>query len=530
MIRLPGLAWLLVLAVAVATSLVAPAPVARAADTVALTQGAVRGVTEGQVTSFRGIPYAAPPVGDLRWKPPAPPASWEGVRDAAVFGPSCIQAPYAGLSPTEQSEDCLTVNVWKPAGVPTGARLPVMVWIHGGAFSIGTSAVPEYDGTHLAERGVVLVSFNYRLGKLGYFAHPALTAENPDGDLGNFGLMDAIAALAWVQANITHFGGNPDDVTVFGESAGGMTVDYLMTSPRARGLFAKAISESGFPRSPLPSMRGGDPSSAESQGVAFAESQGISGEGPGAARALRDLPAEVVAGITEGADPDVLPVTMPMIDGKFLVENVDDAFAAGREAMVPFIIGGNSWEAALMGTTRSDPEGTLARLGPHRDEIAGAYPGDISTQAQNVTTDLVMTEPVRALARLHAAHGAPTYAYYFDYVPPSQRGRQIGTPHAGEIVYVFGNLADQPFLAGGREHPAATAEDRRMADAAVTYWTNFARTGAPGSAAGVEWPTVTPDDTFLQFGPQRIQAIAHFRQRQLDLLTDYPDALRIPPP
>ncbi len=526
--RMSRIAAALMAAAAVLGGVAGPVPVAHAADTVEIAQGSVRGATEGQATSFRGIPFAAPPVGDHRWRPPAPAPGWDGTLDATAFGPSCVQAPFSGQPPVEQSEDCLTLNVWRPVGVSPGAKLPVMVWIYGGGFSIGSSALPDYDGTHFAERGVMLVSFNYRVGNLGYFAHPALTAEDPDGDLGNFGLMDAIAALQWVKSNIAAFGGDPNNVTIFGESAGGVTVNYLMTSPRARGLFDKAISQSGFARMPLPPIRGGGPGSAEDRGVEFAAARGITGTGPQAARALRDLPATVVVNAPSGGDPDRLSPTMPMLDGTILIENTYDVFAAGREAMVPYILGGNSWEASLIESSRTDPEGTLARLSPLRDEITAVYEGDIGTQAQNVTTDMLITEPVREVGRLHSAHGAATYAYYFDYVPLS--ARQLGTPHAGEIVYVFDNLRDQEFSAGGRPHPPATEQDRRISDAAITYWSNFAKTGAPGAADGVWWPTITPDDTFLQFDPQGPRVVDYLRREQLDALVGLPEALRAPAP
>ncbi|MDY6999554.1 MAG: carboxylesterase family protein [Actinomycetota bacterium] len=521
------MARLLAAAAATAAVFAGTAPVAHAADTVQIAQGSVRGVTEGQVSSFRGIPFAAPPTGELRWRPPAPPASWDGTMEATEFGASCIQAPYSGQPPVAQSEDCLTANVWTPAGTAPGAKLPVMVWIYGGGFSIGSSALPDYDGTHFAERGVVLVSFNYRLGRLGFFAHPALTAEHPEGALGNYGLMDAVAALQWVQNNIAAFGGDPDNVTIFGESAGGMTVNYLMTSPRSRGLFDKAISQSGFSRLPLPPIRGGGPASPEAQGTTFAEMLGIPGAGPDAAAALRDLPAETV--ITAGQDDrDRLSPTTPMLDGTYLVESPYDAFAAGREAAVPFIVGGTSWEASLVESSRTDPEGTLARLGEQRDRITGVYPGDTVKQAQDITTDLLVTEPARDAARLHSAHGQPTYAYYFDHVPPALRDTRPGTPHAGEIVYVFDNLQDRPFRTGGQDHPPATEEDRRVADIAIGYWSNFAKTGAPGTVAGVEWPTLAPDDTFMRFGPRQAHAVEHFRRDQLDALVDLPPSLRVP--
>jgi para-nitrobenzyl esterase len=240
-----------------------------APDTVKVVQGALHGAVAGDVASFKGIPFAAPPVGDLRWRPPQPAKPWAGMREATEFGPQCMQMRQV-TPDVKESEDCLTLNVYTPANFKPGAKLPVMVFIHGGSFTSGSGSLFLYDGSHFAQRGVVLVTVNYRLGRLGFFAHPALTAEQPGAELANYGMMDNLAALKWVQANIAAFGGDPKNVTAFGESAGGILINDLMASPKAQGLFAKAISESGFGRIPgLPMTQ------AEKAGVTYSEGLGV---------------------------------------------------------------------------------------------------------------------------------------------------------------------------------------------------------------------------------------------------------------
>jgi para-nitrobenzyl esterase len=295
---------------------------------VTVAQGRAAGALEDGVLRVMGLPYAAPPVGDLRWKPPQPAKPWTGVREATAYGPMCMQMRQVPAG-TSQSEDCLTLNVWTPASFKPGQKLPVMVWIHGGSFTGGSGSSPIYDGTQFAQRGVVLVTVNYRLGRLGFFAHPALTAEQPNADLANYGMMDNLAALAWVQKNIAAFGGDPRNVTAFGESAGGILINDLMSTPRSRGLFAKAISESGFGRVPgLPMDQ------AEKVGVTYAEGLGVKGTGPDALKALRGLSAEALSK-PAGA-------VTPILDGKVLPEGPAKAFAAGHEMKVPYIAGGNS--------------------------------------------------------------------------------------------------------------------------------------------------------------------------------------------
>jgi len=419
------------------------ATAASAADTAKVAQGALQGATAGGVTSFKNIPFAAPPVGDLRWRPPQAPAAWSGVRDATVLGPQCMQMRQV-TPDVKESEDCLQLNVWTPANFKPGGKLPVMVFIHGGSFTGGSGTNALYDGTHFAERGVVLVTVNYRLGRLGFFAHPALTAEQPNAPLANYGMMDNLAALKWVQANVAAFGGDPKNVTAFGESAGGILINDLMASPQAKSLFAKAISESGFGRIPgLPMDQ------AEKVGVTYAGGLGVKGTGPEAMKALRALSAE---DLSKAAGQ-----ITPILDGKVLPEGPAAAFAAGRELKVPYIAGGNSWEASLLATLTP-----LDRAGALHDKLVSVYgaPSDLKLVNWDITTESSVIEPDRLLARLHVKNGQKAWVYYDSYIPAAQRATIHGLAHGGELMYVFGNLPDRepaPVAAG----TAAAGQCRR---------------------------------------------------------------------
>jgi para-nitrobenzyl esterase len=398
-----------------------------------------------------------------------------------------------------------------------------MVWIHGGSFTGGAGSIPFYDGTHFAERGVVLVTVNYRLGRLGFFAHPALTAETPNGPLGNYGIMDNIAALKWVKANIAAFGGDPGNVTAFGESAGGILVNFLMTAPEARGLFQKAISQSGFGRSAGVPIRGGAARTGEKVGLAYASSVGVAGDGPAAAKALRALSAEQLSVPAGGIGAPGQPG--PMVDGVVIPEPPPQAFAEGHEAKVPYIAGGNSWEASLFPQTARDPETTLARLGPARSQVMAAYGGDPAGVAQDLTTETTVIEPDRHLARLHTRNGQKAWTYYFSYVPASQRGEVRGTAHGGEIPYVFSNLRDEPIAFGGRTLPAATPEDRRIAEAATAYWVAFAKSSDPAAAGGAAWPAYTSaNDAALEIGADGVKLRPAFHKTTLDLVEQLAEA------
>jgi para-nitrobenzyl esterase len=473
-------------------------------DTVKVAQGTLHGAVAGSVASFKNIPFAAPPVGDLRWRPPQAPAAWTGVRDATQLGPQCMQMRNV-TGPINQSEDCLQLNVWTPANYKPGGKLPVMVWIHGGSFTGGSGTNALYDGTHFAERGVVLVTVNYRLGRLGFFYHPALAAEHPNEPQANYGMMDNLAALKWVQANIAAFGGDPKNVTAFGESAGGILINDLMASPKSTGLFAKAISESGFGRIPGLKMKG-DGATAETGALTFAKSVGVAGIGPDAAKALRALTAAQLS--TPGQ-------ITPILDGTIMPEGPAAAFAAGREQKVPYIAGGNSWEASLFPQNHD-----VDRTGALKDKILAAYGGEANPAAfQDFTTESFVIEPDRYLARLHVKNGQKAFLYYVSYIPASQRATTHGLSHGGELAYVFNNLSDKERTIAGHVFPAATPEDHKISDALTAYWVAFAKSSNPGSAGGPAWPAYSPaTDPVLEFGADGVQARPAFHKQSLDLV------------
>ena len=522
--------------VAAALSLAAPAAHAAGAapSEVRVESGAVRGAVADGVLSFKGIPFAAPPVGALRWRAPQPAPRWTGVRPATTYGHDCMQKPFpsdAAPLGTEPAEDCLVVNVWRPAAAKPG-KLPVMVWIYGGGFVNGGSSPEVYSGSQFAKHDVVLVSFNYRLGRFGFFAHPALTSSVPAGEpLGNYGYMDQLAALKWVQRNIAAFGGDPGNVTVFGESAGGGSVHMLLTSPMAKGLFHKAVVESGGGRGPLLPMRrvaedqAGVPS-AQSVGVAFAKANGIEGEGPQALAALRALPAEkVVDGLNMASMGGARGTYVggPILDGKVVVEAPDQAYRAGRGAKVPIMIGANSADIGFSFARSLDE--VFAPFGPQAAEARRAYDpdntGDLRAIGARVAMDRAMIEPARLTAKLFAAHGLPAYEFRFSYVAESMRKTWVtGAPHATEIPYVFDTVA-------AKYGKALTEQDAAVARAANLYWANFAKTGSPGGTGLPDWPRYDPGrDVILDFTPTGPQAVADPWKARLDLTEALGDQAR----
>ena len=439
---------------------------------VTIDTGTLEGLDTAGVTVFRGIPYAAPPVGELRWRPPQPAKHWSGVRDASKLGHNCVQhQPYSDIDPFAAgvSEDCLYLNVWTnslASRVPLPASrtplpasrlpLPVLVWIHGGGFWAGFGGEERHNGARLAQKGAVVVTLNYRLGPFGFLAHPALAAESPHHAAGNYGLLDQIAALQWVQRNIARFGGDPSRVTIFGESAGGMSVGSLIASPLAKGLFQRAILESGTGVGVGISPR----DTAQAIALQFAESLGVRGVGPDAAARLRAITHLKLLFTSLHVGPQGAPRFFPSVDGWVLPHPVDSALALGAANLVPVIAGSNRDEG---------------------DEWMGA--------------------PTRTFARLVSARGVPTYVYIFSRVGDDSVNRKRGAYHSAEITFVF-----------GRPHPilpsaGTTAYDSTVAEAMSDYWVAFATSGDPnGPPTAGKWPRWprydASTDALLEIGPQ----------------------------
>jgi para-nitrobenzyl esterase len=472
----------------------------RAAATPAIARidsGQIAGLDEGSAIAFRGLPYAAPPVGPLRWRPPQPVMPWRGVRSADRFGAICPQQYNAtdnGVGPLPMSEDCLTLNVYAPAE-HTRALRPVMFWIHGGAYLNGSGTAALYDGAELAKQGVVVVTINYRLGRLGFFAHPALSREHASEVHANFGLMDQIAALRWVRQNIRAFGGEPNNVTIFGESAGGGAVNLLMISPAARGLFHRAISQSGIGRGPefyvdRPGAKGQP--SAESLGVKFARSLGVTTEGTAA---LRRIPVDRI--LAAGDPPLPFPWTGdggPTVDGKLVPDAIDKVFERGGEAPVPYIVGSNALEFPPGTLSKPEPPGggdVLALLKQQKLTVIGAYDSPASLDV-NLLSDVLFTEPARLLARLHSQHGAPTYLYRFSVLSDAARKDFSAAPHATDRQYVFKTLGASSWPTGPM--------DANAADLISAYWVAFAMTGDPNGDGRTVWPRYQArEDQLLDF-------------------------------
>jgi len=478
----------------------------QASAVVRLDSGQLQGVEADGVISFKGIPFAAPPVGELRWRPPQPTPKWTGVRDAKEFGPSCMQGrgfgppPSAG-APAAQgpSEDCLYLNVWRPAD--TAARnLPVMVWIYGGGFVGGSSSSPMTSGVPFAKQGVVLVAMNYRVGRFGFFAFPALSSERPNENKGNYAYMDQIAALQWVKRNIAAFGGNPNNVTIFGFSAGGVSVHSMLASPQAHGLFHKAIVHSGGSRDSVLTARpmradGVDPNypvSAETIGINFAKSMGIEGTDQAALAKLRGLSAEEVL---RGAPPQqgvTAPSyeTTPILDGKLITETAETAYKARREPRVPLMLGSNSADTAGNRIKVRTKEEFFARYGQWSADAKAAYDPDgttdLATMISRANDDFGQAEPARFAANAFAGNGSPVYLYMFSYVPTAMREQlRAGSPHGGDVPFAFGTL-------GGGRGGTPTPEDLAVSRMAQSFWVNFAKTGDPNGSGLPTWPRHVP--------------------------------------
>jgi para-nitrobenzyl esterase len=449
------------------------------------------------VVAYKGIPYAKPPAGDLRWRPPVPATAWDGVRDAGEFGHACLQPPprpaslyYGSMAPA--SEDCLSLNVWTPAGA---RKLPVMVWIHGGALVGGSSSEPMYDGTRLAQQGIVVVTINYRLGLLGYFAHPALSAESPQHLSGNYGLLDQLEALRWVHDNIAQFGGDPAQVTIAGESAGGLSSIALMASPLAQGLFVRAIVQSGY----MPSYRAlhedanGLPS-AEAAGSALATAAGAS-----TAAALRaaDLVALFKAGLATGWQPE------PVIDGFVLKRQLAETFARGEQAKVPVLAGFNEGEIRslpfLMPKAPENQQEYAAdvrrRFGAKASEFLAIYPGtDPKADVMASIRDGLYGWAAQYLVRQQTAAGQPAFLYFFRHSTPEERARDLAAFHASELPYIFGQVGESAALGPNWPRPPLTRTESQLSEALNSYWASFVREGVPTATGMPSWPRFTAEE------------------------------------
>jgi para-nitrobenzyl esterase len=457
-------------------------------------EGLLQGKIENGLAVYKGIPFAAPPVGDLRWKAPQPAEKWEGVKQVTQFAPAPFQG---GNPPSGKSEDCLYLNVWTPAK-SSKEKLPVMVWIYGGGFSFGSTAEPVYNGEKLAKKGVILVSIAYRVGQLGFLAHPELSAESPNGVSGNYGLLDQIAGLQWIQKNISAFGGNPDQVTIFGESAGGISVSMLCASPLAKGLFHGAISQSGgsfgpprsttYPGENLKLLK-----MAENEGLAYAEKAGVS-----SIAELREIEADKLPGGWG------MGSAWPIIDGYVIPDDQYKLYEAGKYNDVPILIGYNSDEGASFSREKTPEEyiaGVKKRYGKFADALVEAYPvgeNSVPKTARDLARDAAFGWHTWSWARLQAQTGkSKVYYYYFDQHPDYPEDSTLfgyGSPHGQDVAYVFMNLDTL--------NPNITESDPELSEAIGTYWTNFAKYGNPNGEGVPEWPAFSDANPLVMYlGP-----------------------------
>jgi para-nitrobenzyl esterase len=476
-----------------------------------------REIAAGGAT-FKGIPYAAPPLGTLRWHAPVPAAAWKGVRDATTFGAACTQKIQTWNSQEAQGnqEDCLYLNIWTPEWPPKSPK-PVMVWLHGGGNTAGAASVDYFDGTSLSQRGIIIVTINYRLGLFGFFVHPGLTAESPHHSSGNYGLLDQVAALKWVADNISSFGGDPKNVTVFGQSAGAIDIGYLLASPLSKGFVTRAIQESG------PPIRGSIPlSKAEEQGVKFASAMKAPA-GADAIKFLRSLPAAELQNAANSDLGENNPPMGPIVDGWVLPAPALVAYNKGQELPVPLIIGNNAREqggpksAEELKKAIAEEYGSLAAKAEEFYGVAGGGTGTndplFGPAAIQFTDDTRFRCGSIAEAIWHSDHKMPVYEYQFDH---AIAGRPA-TEHSAEVPYVFGTLLPGGFLGG----PYVVA-DQKISSDIQEYWTNFAKTGDPNGVGLPNWPKFDSNArAYLEFTDNGPAANEGLRRSICGLYIDY---------
>ena len=491
---------------------------------VSVTGGQIRGAALGNGAVFKGIPFAAPPIGERRWREPMAVQPWSGVRDAKTFGAICPQAPtpIVGDAIKTASEDCLFLNVWTAQWPANGSPRPVMVWIPGGGNFAGAASQGVYDGEALARRGVVVVTLNYRLGTLGFFSHPALTRESPRHASGNQGILDQIAALRWVQENIARFGGDPKSVTIFGESAGSLDVSVLMTSPLSKGLFHRAIAESGAV------VLVGEPATlaeAEKRGQATAARWKIAPDA-----SLEALRAVSTAAIIAAEPnyflgdqiPDVFPNLGITVDGYVFPRKPTQVFATGQQHRVPMLLGSNGREQVPGSTVATDlPDAIAKRYGPLSPRAVTLYAGApdpvYGTPAEQWATDSSFRCSTAAQAVWHAAAGNSAFEYEFVHAPPERAA--LGATHASELSHVFGTY--QQGVIGVGPPARATDADTRLSDVMQRYWTNFAKTGDPNGPGLPKWPKFDAKSRgYVEFATSGATAKQALRRPQCDVFME----------
>jgi para-nitrobenzyl esterase len=494
------------------TGLIASARIAPANDTqnlqVRIDTGIVEGILNGDqsVLMFRGIPFAAPPTGDLRWKEPQPALAWKGVRRADKFGPACLQTNVFGdifFRDSRPSEDCLNLSIWMPAQAGS-KKLPVFLWFYGGGFVAGANSEPRYDGESLAKKGIIVVEPNYRLGVFGFFAHPELTKESPHHASGDYGLLDEVAALKWVVRNISAFGGDRNSITIGGESAGSLSVSALMASPLSRSLFQRALGESGafFAGGANTGIRVKTLAEAEKQGVDFTKSVGV--------ESLADMRAKPADELLQAAAKQNRGFGFgPDIDGYYLSSDVESVYAQGKQSHVPLLAGWNADEGKMFvlfnpqkPTAKSFADHAHSRFGDDAERFLKLYPAAtdqevISSAEALAGDDFIAFASWKWIDMQRKTSGAPVYQYHFEQVPKTKPGAmigpipasEVGSRHAGEIEYVFQTLKSQQGVPW-------TEDDFRVSNMMASYWANFIKNGDPNGNGLPEWPKCDSQDGY----------------------------------